>query len=235
MGRSVRAKSADTYYHVIARCNNNEFLFKGHRDFVAYTSIMRKYKKLFDFKLFAYSLLNNHMHILLKTGKSADISEVIQRINGVFASWYNYAYKRKGHFWQDRFKSYPIEDDDYFLRCQIYIDLNAVRAGIVEHPRDWPHSSVYSFLKGHMDNLIAESPIKSILGRNDREYKDAYVRLLNCELKKTRMLKEALIKKDKREIRQILADNCSEPIPFKIQISRLFNMGIGKLLSEVSP
>ncbi len=72
-----------------------------------------------------------------------NVSELMRNLNGGFATWYNKQYQRKGHFWGDRFKSTWLTDQQQMQNCMLYIDLNPVRAGIVEVPGDWEGSSIF--------------------------------------------------------------------------------------------
>lgn len=72
-----------------------------------------------------------------------DVSEYMRNIQSAFARWYNRAYERRGRFWADRFKSVLLEDKRAVLDCMLYVELNAVRAGLVERPEEWRGSSIY--------------------------------------------------------------------------------------------
>ena len=72
-----------------------------------------------------------------------DVSEFMRNLHSAFGRWYNKAYKRHGRFWADRFKSTLLENDGALLDCMLYVELNAVRAGLVERPEDWKGSSLY--------------------------------------------------------------------------------------------
>ncbi|RLE29324.1 MAG: hypothetical protein DRJ61_14825 [Acidobacteria bacterium] len=72
-----------------------------------------------------------------------DVSEFMRNVQAGFARWYNRSYERRGRFWADRFKSVYLEDKTAVLDCMIYVELNPVRAGLVERPEDWVGSSLY--------------------------------------------------------------------------------------------
>ena len=72
-----------------------------------------------------------------------DVSEYMRNIQSAFARWYNRSYQRRGRFWADRFKSSVLGDKAAVLDCMLYVELNPVRAGLVERPEDWQGSSIY--------------------------------------------------------------------------------------------
>ena len=72
-----------------------------------------------------------------------DVSEYMRNIQSAVARWYNYKFNRRGRFWADRFKSVYLQDAQAVLDCILYVELNPVRAGLVERPEEWQGSSIY--------------------------------------------------------------------------------------------
>ena len=83
--------------------------------------------------LYNYCLMDNHVHLLIKTG-SEPLSHLMKRIGVRYAAFYKWKYHRTGHLFQDRFRSEPVEDDSYLLAVYRYIALNPVKAGLCEKP-----------------------------------------------------------------------------------------------------
>ncbi len=103
-----------------------------------------------------------------------DVSELMRNVQSSFARWYNRCYDRKGRFWGDRFKSVYLADLQAVLDCMLYVELNAVRAGLVQRPEDWEGSSVYLREMGNGGWLM---PLTGILAHRDenealREYRE---------------------------------------------------------------
>jgi len=191
-----------------------------------YLELIDKWKKEFGFKLFHYSLLHNHTHLQVEVGEKGSVSAIMHRINGEFARWYNFMHNRKGHFWQGRFKSKLIMDENYFLRCGIYINLNAVRANLVKRPQDWKYSSAAAYLGIDKNDLIDISPFYLTLGRDEAERGEEYKRLMFLELDRSNAIKGALDKEDKKSLRRLLRQNSNEPIPFKNKVKKLLGYRI---------
>jgi len=95
-----------------------------------------------------------------------DLSEYMRNIQAAFARWYNRAHDRRGRFWADRFKSVLLGDGRAVLDCMLYVELNAVRAGLVERPEDWSGSSIYLRELGKGAWLM---PIEELVGEGSRK------------------------------------------------------------------
>jgi REP element-mobilizing transposase RayT len=95
-----------------------------------------------------------------------DVSEYMRNIQAAYARWYNRSYQRRGRFWADRFKSVVLGDERAVLDCLLYIELNAVRAGLVERPEDWQGSSAYLREMVKDDWL---TPLKKLLNIGNRK------------------------------------------------------------------
>jgi putative transposase len=137
MPRANRYITAGSIYHVTHRCHDREFLFKFARERNGYRSLLREHLHDSDVSLLAYCITSNHVHLLMNVGAKESLSALMQLVAGEFAQNFNRRKKRSGAFWGDRFHATLVDSDEYLLRCMRYIDLNMVRAGVVDHPEDW--------------------------------------------------------------------------------------------------
>ncbi len=144
----------ETMYHIVCRGINQRSVFKAPQDYKKFLKIIRDAKQIFGFYFYSYNLLPNHFHLFIET-KNISISKIMHYINGCYAGYFNKRYKRSGHLFQNRFYSSPINTESYFWAVSAYIDLNAVRAGLVKRPEDyrWSSYQIY-FQKDYADNLI---------------------------------------------------------------------------------
>lgn len=140
MPRMPRQKSESGIYHIMLRGINQQVIFEEDEDYFKFVETLQKYKAVSGYKVFAYCLMANHIHILLKVEKE-DLDLIMKRIAGSYVYWYNWKYHRKGHLFQDRFRSEPIEDDLYFLTVLRYIHQNPIKAGFVKSIDDYRFSS----------------------------------------------------------------------------------------------
>ena len=145
MPRSVRSKSTTDIYHAMLRGINHQQIFNDKEDYEKFISILQDCKNLSGFKLYAYCLMGNHIHLLLKT-EAEDLSQIFKRIGTRYASWYNRKYNRIGHLFQDRYKSEPVEDDGYFTTVLCYIHQNPVKAGLTKTAKSYKYSSYSDYV-----------------------------------------------------------------------------------------
>ena len=146
MPRQARKKSNSGIYHIILRGINRQQIFEDVEDYNKFLRILEECKAISEFEIFAYCLMSNHIHLLLKEVKEP-IDQIMKRIATRFVYWYNIKYQRVGHLFQDRFKSEPVENDEYFLTVIRYIHQNPVKAGICKKPQDYTFSSYNEFFK----------------------------------------------------------------------------------------
>ena len=160
MPRQARKKSESGIYHIMLRGINQQQIFEDSEDFEKFLQILKDCKAVSEYKLFAYCLMGNHIHLLVQEEKEA-IEQVMKRLATRFVYWYNIKYQRVGHLFQDRFKSEPVEDDAYFLTVIRYIHQNPVKAGLCKNLSDYKYSSYNDFFKG--SNLIDKDFVLSII------------------------------------------------------------------------
>lgn len=146
MPRQARKKSESGIYHIMLRGINKQVIFEDEEDNLKFLETLKKYKEISGYKIFAYCLMSNHVHLILKVEKE-DIDLVIKRIASSYVYWYNWKYKRNGHLFQDRFKSEPVEDDSYFLTVLRYIHQNPLKAGVCKSIDGYNFSSYNEYVK----------------------------------------------------------------------------------------
>jgi len=129
MARLARAKSESGIYHVIVRGINRQNIFHDEEDEFAYLNRLTQYKKECGIELYAYCLMSNHVHLLLKEGEIV-IGVLMKKLGISYSYRFNQKYNRSGHLFQDRFKSETVDDDSYFLTVLRYIHRNPQKAGL---------------------------------------------------------------------------------------------------------
>jgi REP element-mobilizing transposase RayT len=145
MPRAAREKSKTGIYHMILRGVNRQTIFEDEEDAVMFLQTLRKYKEESEYEIYAYCLMGNHIHILIKEGKE-DLSIAMRRIGASYVYWYNWKYERIGHLFQDRYKSEVVEDDRYLLTVLRYIHQNPLKAGLVKDIKEYKWSSYIEYL-----------------------------------------------------------------------------------------
>ena len=178
MPRQARIVDEDAVYHVICRGNNKAKIFHVGQDYQKYISNLMKYKELHRFKLYAFTLLPNHIHMLIKPDYCTGLSVLMRSINISYSVWHNRRYGCIGHVWQDRFKSRIIKDDDDFIRCMAYIEMNPVRAGLARTIEDYLWSSRHNRFSRPKDGIIDLHAAFLELGLSEYDRKKRYYELV---------------------------------------------------------
>ena len=113
-----------------------------------------------------YALTSNHIHLLVVGDEDQNvIPNSIKLIAGRTGQEYNQRKSRKGAFWEDRYHATAIEKGDHLFRCLVYIDLNMVRAGVVEHPSEWPFCGYNEIQKPKRKNVLIDyEKLRELLG-----------------------------------------------------------------------
>lgn len=175
MARQARKKSESGIYHIMLRGINRQQIFEDEEDRQRFLETLQNYKAQCGYKVFAYCLMDNHIHILLQEGNE-DLALVLKRIAGSFVYWYNWKYCRCGHLFQDRFKSEPVEDDEYFLTVLRYIHQNPVKAKMCEKAQAYAYSSMREYMTvpflADTDFALSMLPIEQFIRFHDVENDD---------------------------------------------------------------
>lgn len=161
MSRSPRAISCTGIYHCVLRSVNKQIIFEKDVDYSRFLLTLKNCKELTDLNIFAYCLMDNHIHLILQVN-SESISHVFQRITNSFVPWYNKKYDRSGHLFQERFFSEPIESESYLINAFRYVLQNPVRAGIVSSPDLYAWSSCFAYA-GYDDGITDTEYIISLI------------------------------------------------------------------------
>lgn len=147
--------ASDTLYHIVSRGNNQRRIFRSTRDYKKFLEILKEVKEQFPFYLYSYTLLPNHYHLEIET-QDIPISKIMHRINFLYVKYFHQRYKTSGHLFQDRFYSSLINREAYFWEAARYIDLNAVRAGLVKRPEDYRWSSYSIYCQKDYDGKLID-------------------------------------------------------------------------------
>lgn len=117
--------------HIVQRANNRHRCFFRDNDYALFLQWLETYAHDFHCDVHAFVLMTNHIHLLLTPRSSGDISGLMKRLDQRYAQYINRTYARTGALWDGRYFSCLVQSEEYVLRCQRYIELNPVRAGIV--------------------------------------------------------------------------------------------------------
>lgn len=151
MARPLRIEFPGAVYHVTSRGDRREPIAKDDSDRALFLQILGEAAHRFDARVWAYCLMDNHYHLVLQT-REANLSRMMRQVNGVYTQAFNRRHNLSGHLFQGRFKAILVDRDSYLLEVCRYVDLNPVRASMVQRPEAYAWSS-YRALAG-----LADSP-----------------------------------------------------------------------------
>lgn len=153
MVRRNRTETEDknAIYHIISKGVEGIDIFTDKVDRNKFLQLLQKMVISHKVLLFSYVLMDTHFHLLIKT-EEANLSQAIQFLNSSYAHWFNIRHLRKGHLFQDRYKSHLILNSPYLHSVATYISLNPVEAGLVDSPEEYPWSSFQYFLSTQNQN-----------------------------------------------------------------------------------
>ncbi len=179
-------------YHVTHRCHDRRFLFHAALDRAEYRRRLGEALKRFDVSLLSYAITSNHTHQILTSQQPAQISRMMQALEGKFAEHYNGRKRRSGAFWEDRFHSTMIEDGAHLFSCMAYIDLNMVRAGAVKHPEEWEWCG-YQELVGQRKRfrIIDHNLLGQLLGPLSADFVKSYTSEIESAIAGGRLSRES--------------------------------------------
>ena len=137
MSRTARKQSATGIYHIMIRGADRRIIFADNQDCNTFLTILKKVKEKTDSCIYAYCLMGNHVHLLMKEGKES-LEQFFKRLGVSYVYYYNQKYQLLGHLFQDRFRSEGVDSQAYYLDVLRYICHNPVKAGLVQSMWDYP-------------------------------------------------------------------------------------------------
>ncbi|MBU3098032.1 MULTISPECIES: transposase [Clostridium] len=230
MSRTFRLKSDESIYHVMCKSITEVNLFKDTEDKKKYLSLIKKYKTLYNFKLYGYCLMDNHLHLIIDANGS-DISKVMHGINFSYAMYFNKKHERGGHLFRDRFKSIIVANDRYLKTLSLYIHNNPT--DILDYkncPEQYAFSSLAIFIGKRRDyfKLVDYGFIISLFGESIKiARKNYYDLIFMCNEEK---LKQEIEFEDEKSeyknerillVRNFKSDDVLEFIASKMNVSKI--------------
>jgi putative transposase len=142
MPRHGRVIAPGYPHHIVQRGHNRQAVFFAEDDRSFYLATLCEFREKLGVQVYAYCLMTNHVHLIVNPGNdAANLSHLMKRLAGRHTRRLNRLRRRTGTSWESRFKCSPIESSTYLLACARYVDLNPVRAHIVDRPEDYAWSS----------------------------------------------------------------------------------------------
>lgn len=189
MARLTRVSPKGIPQHIVQRGNNRQVCFGSNEDMMAYLNWLKEYSKKSKVDIHAWVLMTNHVHILCTPQEEGAVSKMMQSLGRMYVRYYNYRYKRSGTLWEGRFKSSLIESEQYLLELYRYIELNPVRANMIEEPSEYSWSSYNCNAHGIETELQTAHELYLRLGKTKEDRLRNYRALFDAHVD-TEILKE---------------------------------------------
>ncbi len=165
MARKPRIHFIGALYHVIARGNRRQCVFLDEKDLQRFLTSLSSCKNRFPFRLYAYALMQNHLHFLIEV-EEIPLSRIMHSLLFGYARYFNRRYGEIGHLFQGRYKAILCDKDAYLLELVRYIHLNPVRAKVANGPEDYVWTGHLNYLGGRGEGLIDEGFVLNQFGPN---------------------------------------------------------------------
>ena len=162
MARMARLVVPGLPHHVTQRGNRRQQTFFNDGDYAAYLELMAEWCAERGVAIWAYCLMPNHVHLIAVPSSEEGLGRAIGEAHCRYTRRINFREKWRGYLWQGRFASF-VMDEPHLLAAARYVELNPVRAKLVERPREWPWSSARAHLAGRDDRLVRVAPLLAMI------------------------------------------------------------------------
>jgi len=182
MPRHARIVVAGLPMHAILRGIDRTAMFFAEVDYRMFLATLADLAASESVGVHAYALMTNHVHLLMTPATDLGPARVMKGVGQRYVQYVNRAYGRTGTLFEGRFRSTVIEADSHLFACHRYIELNPVRAGMVETPGDYPWSSYRGNALGAADPVIAPHQLYRALAEDDEAQRSGYRALFADEI-----------------------------------------------------
>lgn len=186
MPRAHRVLLPGHVWHITERCHEQQFLLADVVDRRRWQHWLSESKRRYHLSVLNYNVTSNHVHLVVRDRGHGEIAASMRLIAGRTAQEFNSREGRHGAFWQGRYHATCVDNETYLLRCLTYVDLNMIRAGAVEHPRDW-ETSGYLEVQGlaQTGSIIDSEGLCELVGvRDANALREAHYRLVEEALER---------------------------------------------------
>ena len=185
MPRKARVVVPNTPHHIVQRGHNRQVVFVERQDYHYYLQNLREWKEKLTCKIYAYCLMTNHIHLIVDPGEDPDnLALLMKRVTGRQTRLVNYLEKRTGSLWEGRYKSSPIETNEYLLACCRYVEMNPVRAGMVDIPEQYDWSSYRAKVGMAENDMLDMDPVYLGLGETAEKRRVRYAEWVHADIPK---------------------------------------------------
>jgi putative transposase len=172
----------DIPVHVVVRGHNHQAIVARSHDYSVFIESLAQAIERYSIKLHAWVLMTNHLHVLLTAPVADSLPRTMQYLGARYGRYFNTRTKRTGALWDGRYRPSPVSTERYLLACYRYIELNPVRAGMVDNPEEYPWSSYHANALGITDMMVTPYDCYLALGGSQSRRRQNYRALFASEL-----------------------------------------------------
>lgn len=221
LGRPWREEIKGGYYHVVARGNNREYIFKKDIDKGYFLKLLNESREPMRYRLLGYVLMDNHYHLLIQT-MDIKLQKIMHQINNKYSKYFNAIYERCGHVFQGRYTASPIREERYLLTVLAYIHQNPVKAGMCKKVEDYKWSSDKFYrkkLKGFIETRTINEMIEKGFRENRKQYSDIMDEMEETDYEKLNdigeeayevMMKNSIVAVNRPSLNEILEETVGD-------------------------
>lgn len=174
MARLSRPVVANVPLHITQRGNNRLRCFFGDSDYLVYLDLLNRAAREADCRIHSYVLMTNHIHLLLSPDDERGPAFLMKFVGERYVQYVNRRHSRTGTLWEGRFRSCLVQSEQYLMVCQRYIELNPVRAQMVNDPSSYPWSSYRYHANGEESSLVTPHELYGRMGADPLLRQRAY-------------------------------------------------------------
>jgi REP element-mobilizing transposase RayT len=183
MARKRRIEFPGAFYHVFARGNNRQKIFRDDMDYFSYLDRIKRYHRRHGFKLYVFALMPNHVHMVIEMIETP-LSKIMQGLQQSFTLYFHKRYESVGHVFQGRYGAALCEREEYLLSLVSYIHLNPVFSGLVDFPYDYPWSSHHVYMGENNFSIVESNFVLCLFAEEKCEARRKYLKFLQKEMGK---------------------------------------------------
>jgi putative transposase len=190
MPRRARAYFPGLSVHVIHRGINRQPIFGDDSDRETFLLFLESATTQHGVGVHVFALMSNHYHLLVTPLSDTALPRAMHGLGTRYTHYYNRKYDRIGTLWTNRYRSIPIQDEQYWMTCLRYIELNPVRAQVAQRPEDYRWSTYRMYAMGERRGWIVQHELCLGLGTSTEERQLAYRRICSEPLTDTDLLRQ---------------------------------------------
>ncbi len=205
MARQPRIETSG-FHHIYNRGVERRIVFTTAEDKDKFLEIVCEVSMHYDFAIHEYVIMDNHYHLLLEN-KRENLSHGMRQINATYAQYFNKKYKRVGHLWQDRYKSWYVFDEAYLFTLFKYLEFNPIKAKITEKAGEFKYTLLHDILQNKIKFCMQDSFVLHWFDSTNELLNSIGIKLDDKELKKIQEFqkKATSFKKEPNKVIQSLS------------------------------